>query len=104
MADIGTARLAGRVREASPLFLNGPSGCFAADGSLLPVGDAHATMAAAAGSSYCDLSSHGLVVLLTWLRATDAEAGIIVNTSALAVEFAFKDVIHQIGPYGVLSV
>ena len=98
------ARLVGRVREAAPLFLNGPSGCLAPDGSLLLVGQVHAKMAAAAGSPLCGLSFQGPFVLLTWWCSSGAEAGVVLNTSAVTADFTRYDRIHQLGPFGISSL
>lgn len=64
------ARLVGRVPEAAPLFLNGPSGCVATDGSLLPIGELHVKLAEAAGCRGKAVIGDNHDPAVTWRNST----------------------------------
>jgi hypothetical protein len=75
------ARLVGRVEAAAPLWLNGPSGCVAPDGSLWPVGRLHAALAGVAGAMHIGTAWHGPLFQMAWEHPSQGAGYLLCNTA-----------------------
>jgi hypothetical protein len=95
------AHLAGMVAAAAPLWLNGPSGCLAPDGSLWPVGGLHAALARIAGARLVASAGCGPLISLTWEHPSRGAGDLQCNTSSAVASAPPQWPIATLSPYEV---
>jgi hypothetical protein len=93
------ARLVGEVEAAAPLWLNGPSGCIAPDGSLWPIGKLHAALASQAGAVHIGTEWHGPIFRVSWEHSSGGVGYLLCNTTETMAAVPHSWAVRQLAPY-----